>query len=171
MLSVSNGNLDDLSILFEKYHGMIYHYFLRKSSNNTVLSQDLTQTVFERILRYKDSFKEDYHFKSWIYRIASNAYMDHFRENKLKLSDIELVKEIPDQSDPEENSSKDQYHSILQAMNELSDSDREIIQLSKIENLRIKEIAEILDLSESAVKVKIHRAVKRLKNILFNNKS
>lgn len=170
MLSVSKGNLDDLSILFEKYHVMIYNYFLRKSNYNSALSQDLTQTVFERILRYKDSFKEDYNFKSWIYRIASNAYMDHFRENKLKYSDIELIKEIPNENDPLEDPKKDQYERILIAMKSLSTSDQEVLQLSKIENLKIKEIAEILDLSESAVKVKIHRGIKRLKDILFNNK-
>ncbi len=169
MLSVTKGNLNDLAILFDRYHERIYNYFVNKS-HNVALSQDLTQTVFERILKYKDSYKEDYLFKAWIYRIASNVYMDHFRQNKLKWSDIEQIREIPDQEENTTGEQNEQYHQVLYAMNKLSKTDQEIIQLSKIENLKIKEIAEILDLSESAVKVKIHRGIKRLKDIIFNTK-
>lgn len=168
MLAVSNGDLQQLSVLFQRYNKMIYNYYLRKSGS-IELSQDLTQTVFERILKYKDTFKKDYNFKSWIYRIASNVYMDHFRDNKLKTSELKanMDRESSSVVDSTDNS---QYSRILKAMKTLSDTDQEIIQLTKIENLKIKEVAKILDLSESAVKVKVHRSIKRLKNIVFNQK-
>jgi len=166
MQSVAKGNMQDLAVLFHRYKTPVYQYYMRRSKN-IELSKDLTQTVFERILKYKESYKEDYLFKAWIFRIASNVYMDHFRENKMHITDLDQVNELRGEEIVEDH--KDSKYTIVQkAMYKLSDTDREIIQLAKFENLKIKEVAAILDLSESAVKVRVHRIIKRLRNIVFN---
>ena len=68
MLEVHKGDLDKTAILFERYHVRLFNFFLRMSYDKD-LSQDLTQTVFERLLKYRTSYKYGKQFKSWIFQI------------------------------------------------------------------------------------------------------
>lgn len=56
---------------------------------------------------------------------------------------------------------------LHQSMQRLSDESREILVMSRYQNMKYEEIAEIMDLTVSAVKVKVHRAIKKLRDVYF----
>ena len=168
IIEVKNGNIDSLVPLFDKYQGKIYNFFLRVTHDPTT-SEDLTQTVFSRILKYRASYNEVYTFKSWIYQIARNVHVDHYSKKKLWATE----------NSPEESCYADSREAIAamekeqkeqtlkEALGLLSPEHREIIELSRFQDLKYEEISQITGNSVGAVRVKVHRAVKKLKEVYF----
>lgn len=167
MLNVKNGNLDHLGLLFERHHrallGFLFHMTGHKEQ-----SEDMVQTVFYRMLKYRHTFRGDGEFRTWMYHLARNVVHDHGRTQKRSVKEAELVEGVMDISggaDADENLRRKQDQLMLrQALNQLSEESREILVLSKFQELRYQEIASILDISEGAVKVRVHRAMSQLKN-------
>jgi RNA polymerase sigma factor (sigma-70 family) len=81
MQHVKDGNLSEMSILFERYNVRLYNYFL-KLTRNKLVSQDLTQNLFYRMIRYKNSYKSEYTVKSWMYQMARNLHIDFCKEER-----------------------------------------------------------------------------------------
>jgi len=71
---VSEGQVSDLRILFERHHPKLFAFFVRMTGNRE-MSEDLTQDVFVRILKYRQTFRPGGSFRTWIYQIARNARM------------------------------------------------------------------------------------------------
>jgi len=127
----------------------------------------MVQNVFLRILKYKDKFSGYGKFTSWMYQIARNVNFDYFKKNgRYSLADDMDLLEAEDNSNAEEKLLSDESTKLLQsAMMRLSDEKREVLVLSKYQNLKYKEIAEILACTEGNVKVKVFRALSDLKQI------
>lgn len=167
MIKVKNGHIEEMSDLFERYHVRIYNYF-RKMQLDKGLSEDLTQNVFERALKYRHTFRDDYVFRSWLYKIASNVKNDHFRGlKKIKATEQELLLQAADASYTIDNHSSDRNEYLKKALNLLDEEQKELIWLTKYENMKYAEVGNIMGFSEANVKVKIHRALKSLKNHYF----
>lgn len=165
MILVKKGQVEVLGQLYERYKRVLYSYFIRITTDQQ-LSQDLTQNVFERVLRYKQSFKDDMNVKNWLFQIARNVRTDHFRSKKLPIDygiEIQALAHLiqPDKIDYQEQMSKVEY-----ALQLLKPSYKEILLLSWYEKLSYQDIAETLEISESNVKVRIHRAIGQLRTIL-----
>jgi RNA polymerase sigma-70 factor (ECF subfamily) len=168
MLKVSQGQLEQLGLLFERYHVRLYNFYLRTTGNQD-LSEDLVQMVFERILKYKHSYKEGSPFKAWFYRIARNVKTDEFKKRKLNTDSLEDVN--PDRNlslshqGGQELEQEEQVRILHESLNQLPDDKREILVLSQLEELEYKEIAKIFEITENSARVKVHRALKALKDI------
>ncbi|MBU1014670.1 MAG: RNA polymerase sigma factor [Bacteroidetes bacterium] len=168
MFEVKNGNLDSLVPLFDKYHVKLYNFFLRLTRNRET-SEDLTQNVFSRIIAYKHTFNEQYKFKTWMYQMARNTHIDHYHKNKMYFSDFEETEQTSvKMREAIDETEKTEKHEILyEALNLLSIDEREIIELSKFQDLKYEEISKITGNSIGAIKVKVHRAVNKLRNNYF----
>jgi RNA polymerase sigma-70 factor (ECF subfamily) len=168
MTEVRGGNLNKMSILFERYHVRLYNYFT-KLTRDRALSEDLTQTVFERAIKYRNSYKDSYPFKAWIYRIASNVRYDHYRSQKLKVVYDDGYQEPGGRMDidPGNDHGDERIDKLYKAMQKLNDEQKKMIWLTKYEGMKYSEAAGILGCTESALKVKIHRAMKSLKSNYF----
>lgn len=168
MAEVQTGNLRALSPLFERYNVKLYNFFLRMTRDQD-LSQDLVQAVFRRIIIYRKSFKDKTNFKSWMYRIGRNELATHYNGKKMVFSDNFDTDTLSyDTNSAVESMELEERKNILtEALGKLPHDQRELIELSKFQGLRYKEIGEVMKLSESAVKVKIHRAIKRLRTFYF----
>jgi RNA polymerase sigma-70 factor (ECF subfamily) len=82
MLLVREGQLSELKELFERYSTPLYNFFFRLTLDEA-LSEDLTQNLFYRVLRYRQSFEPaSGSFRSWVYRMARNVHADHFRQEQ-----------------------------------------------------------------------------------------
>ncbi|PLX22635.1 MAG: RNA polymerase subunit sigma [Salinivirgaceae bacterium] len=163
MLDVRRGNLDALGPLFEKYHVELFNYFLRRCRNRE-LSEDLTQNVFQRIIKYRSSFRDDSVFKPWMYKIAQNIMYSHYR----KLVPEDEFKDTEQLADSPEGSEQVLQDKLLfEALSQLPEQDRELIELSRFQGLKYAEISEITGNSVSAIKVKIHRAIGKLRELYF----
>ncbi len=168
MNDVRDGHLKEMSELWNRYHVRIYNYF-RRTGLDKSQSEDLTQTAFERAIKYRNSYKDSYPFKAWIYRIASNVKIDYFKKNaKNNFSGLEHVEAVSSDTADSHILSKEKYNHLYKAMATLTDEQKQVIYLSKYEEMKYVQIAEILGCSESALKVKVHRAMKSLKSAFLN---
>jgi RNA polymerase sigma factor (sigma-70 family) len=168
MMKVCEGQIDQLALLFERYHIKLYNFYLRQTADQD-LSQDLAQTVFERILKYKNSYKEGLAFKAWFYRIARNVKIDHFKKKKFNTSSLDEVyydRNLGLSSQGGQDLEKEERIRILyDSLNQLPEDKREILVLSQLEEMEYKEIAKTLDITENSARVKVHRALKALKEV------
>lgn len=163
---VKKGDLNKASALFDRYHVKMYNYFFRMNYNRDI-SQDLTQNTFHRMLKYRTSFNNHLSFKSWLYRIARNVFVDSLSENKIQFEKIEhQLSEIGITEN--EQTKKADLEALDMALQKLTDEQREIITMSRFQDIKYKEIAEILDISVPSVKVKMHRAMKKLREHYFS---
>lgn len=168
MTAVKEGDLDALSPLFEKYHVKLYNFFLRLTRDRET-SRDLTQNVFSRILRYRETYNERHQFKPWIYQLARNVHIDHYNKNRYLISDYDDTEALADQdADARQKMEDSERHEILrEALDQLPVDQKEVIELSRFQGLKYEEISKITGSSVPAVKVKVHRAIKKLKEIYF----
>ncbi len=166
MMKVKDGQLDKLGLLYERYSSSLYGFFYRKTKQPQ-LSEDLVQSVFERMLKYRDTYTGDGSFTTWMYSIARNAHIDHYRKQKRLREDEILDEERIQGEDPSglgELDLRAQRKYILeQAIDALDEDKKEVVILSRFEGLRYQEIADIQGVSESAIKVRMFRAMKELK--------
>jgi RNA polymerase sigma factor (sigma-70 family) len=167
MQHVKEGNLSEMAVLFERYHLRLYNFFLKLTRNRDI-SQDLTQNLFYRMIKYKNSYKNDLSVKSWMYQMARNLHRDYCREEKrsegLFLKTDSYPVDITEESSgfPEED-----YERLENAFSSLSPEQKEIIVLSRYQGLRYEEISAIINQSVPAIKVAMHRAIKRLRGVYF----
>ncbi len=167
MTMISHGKLEYTRILFDRYHIKIYN-FLLKMVQDKDHSEDLTQDVFYKLIKYRTSYKEG-KFSSWIYTIARNVFMDHYKSQKNKNQRLDDI-DYKIQKIPEENiTSKEIKEQLETALNKLNYTDKMLIVMHRYQNIKYQEIAEITDSTRGAVKTKIHRAIAKLKNHYFQN--
>ncbi|SEK86522.1 RNA polymerase sigma-70 factor, ECF subfamily [Aquimarina amphilecti] len=167
MILVSNDNLDMMSILFDRYHIRIFN-FLLKMTRDRDISQDITQEVFYKAIKYRKSYKKG-KFSSWIYTIARNIFSDHYQRQKNKdqrLDEIEYKVERQEIDTIEKVEIKEQLN---KALRELNPSDRELVIMNRYQGIKYQEIAEITGSTAGAVKTKVHRAIHKLKDCYLQN--
>jgi len=165
MQAVREGDLGALAILFERHHRQLFNYFVHMNGNRE-LSEDLVQDVFVRILKYRQSYQPERAFAAWMYQIARNAQSDSIGKRKLEVALPD--RELASVNVMEENLKRKQEISILKrAMARLPVEKRELLALSRFQNLKYEEIASILGCDVGAVKVRVYRAVKALGQIYF----
>ncbi|MEO3403347.1 sigma-70 family RNA polymerase sigma factor [Mucilaginibacter sp. CAU 1740] len=167
MLKVKAGDLDRMGLLFERYNRQLYG-FLFHMTYQRELAEDMVQQVFYKMLKYRHTFTGTGEYIHWMYSIARNVLKDHWRKNKQQVQHegVEAAETIAGGSVPDEQFEKKQAKAGLhKAMEKLSESQREILALSRFQELKCQEIADILGMTEGTVKVRIHRAMQELKSI------
>lgn len=168
MSNVKSGHLSDLSKLFDRYHVALFNFFLKLTADRQK-SEDLTQNLFYRVIRYRESYHvEKGSFKSWIYQMARNIHLDFCKQEK-RIANIERDSShyhenaaIPDEGFVEKD-----FEQLNVALGKLGPVDRELILLSRFEGLKYEEISKMKNMSVGSIKVQIHRAIKELKKIYF----
>ncbi len=154
--------MEEYDVFYTKSKDGLFAYLL-KMTGDYHLSCDLVQESFTRYLqRYSKTGESS---RSLLYTIARNAAMDAFRKTKNVMFDPE------DHTDPQNNpeqqlDDRQSFNRILAAIQQLSIIDRELISLLSGADLSYLEIGGILNISEANVKVRVHRARLRLKEIL-----
>lgn len=162
MNRVAAGELDCLRLLFDRYHTWIFNFFLQKLRDRE-LSEDLTQNTFYKVLKNRSSYNGG-RFVSWIFQIARNLGNDHFRKTK-QMQPTTALEEAGELADLPE--SGEQLAILQLAMQQLGESDRELLILSRFKGMKYAQIAEMMGLSEANVRIKAHRAIKRLRTLYF----
>jgi RNA polymerase sigma-70 factor (ECF subfamily) len=163
MRLVQAGDVAQLALLFERYHVPLFRYLLHLTRNR-VLSEDLVQEVFFRVLKYAASYDSSLVFSVWLYRMARNAYFDSVQKQRPEVTGGEIGEIRSSEPIAEELLSRKQDAMFLQqALEKLPDDKREILVLSRFHNLRYEDIALILKCEIGTVKVRVYRALKELR--------
>src|SRR5689334_10389950 len=101
MEAVKNGDLQQASLLFDRYNKRLFN-FLAKMTLERAIAEDLTQNVFLRMLKYRNSYRAGAKFQSWIYQMARNVFVDHYQEAKNKSGFVKM-ETVPDRMDEDAN--------------------------------------------------------------------
>jgi RNA polymerase sigma-70 factor (ECF subfamily) len=166
MLQVRDGETGKLAVLFERHHRQLFSFFYRLTGSREV-SEDLTQDVFFRMLKYRDSFQPRTTFTAWMYQVARNVHMDLARKRRGETSWIDEGPEpVSSETLAEERIVRKQEISMLRrALDALPVEKKEVLVLSRYQNLKYSEIGHILGCDENTVKVRVFRAVRALGQI------
>ncbi len=170
VLSILRGNKKDFSKIVSRYERPIFNLMYRTCRSDQEAA-DLTQDVFLRVYDRLDRFNSDRRFFPWLYTVAVNKAQDWKRNSSVKLRKLsELRWEVPvaDTRSQQEKKVLDQEEvkSLYRALDTLPDGTREMLLLRYQQELPITELADIFNVSESAAKMRISRAIGLLKSIL-----
>ena len=167
MLAVKDGDVEPFAVLFDRYHQRLYEFFYRLGSS-AALSEDLVQEVFLRMLKYRNTFRADSEFRGWMYHIARTVRIDRFRAQQ---EDVAIAAEAigvksSDVSPDGYVEGRERAELLRQALLRLSEDKREVLILARFQELKYDQIGLLLGIEVGAVKVRVHRAMADLREIV-----
>ena len=170
------GDADAFASLFHQHKARIYSVCLRMT-NNTAEAEDLTQDAFLQVFRKLSTFRGDSALSTWLYRIAVNTVLMHFRKKALRQisldepynQDAKTVRREYGSRDDRLTGSVDRI-ALARAIKELPDGYRTIFLLHEVEGYEHQEIAELLDCSVGNSKSQLHKAKLRIRELLGRNR-
>lgn len=151
----------------KEYNQCVHHYadnvyrFILKNLRNEEDARDVVQSSFEKLWNHRASVEFE-KAKSYLFTIAHHQMIDHLR----KVKKVQIQDEIPERSIPVSESMRDVRKILQKALDRLNETQRSLVMLKDYEGYSYAEIGEIMGLSESQVKVYLHRARLILKNYL-----
>lgn len=132
-------------------------------------AEDVTQEAYLRVFRGLAGFRGDAQFETWLYRIVANTALTHLRKRRrfgeLLAEDEGELAELPSKERPDDQALD--REALTAALEALPASMRTVVVLKDVYGLSCREIGDELGVSEGAVKVRLHRARRRLKETLF----
>src|SRR5437868_9049077 len=162
MLQVREGVGEMLGVLFDRYQSPLFNFYCRLTGDRTA-SEDLVQDVFFRILKYRQTYRPGTPFRAWMYQIARNARQDYHRTHPQSLPFEPEMSPAVVSADAAE---VEQQTALLhRALLTLPEAKREVLVLSRFQELKYEEIARLLDCEIGTVKVRIHRALRELRGV------
>ena len=163
----------DFESIYADYQPKILRYLSRLTDDRE--AEDLTQEVFVKASRALETFRGDSQLSTWLYRIATNAAIDKLRSPSFRQNAHEITLEDACEAQPEDIWSgeespsleqillqKDRFDCFSSFVRKLPVNYRMVVMLSEMEEMTCKEIAEILELSQDVVKIRLHRGRARL---------
>lgn len=169
MLAVQEGKVAELGSLFHRHQRALFRYFYHLSRDQQ-MSEDLVQEVFIRLLRSAGTYRPGGSFQSWMYQIGRSAYIDLLRKKKPEAQLPQMGEEgrefepASGERGPEELAQADQEVVLVrQALDKLPPEKRELLIMTRYQELSYSQIAEITNSEVATVKVRIHRALEALR--------
>ncbi|WP_460677311.1 RNA polymerase sigma factor [Hymenobacter coalescens] len=168
MLRVKAGEVDRMGLLFERYHRPLFQ-FLYHMLGQAAAGEDLVQNVFYRMLKYRHTYTGEGEFRTWMFHLARNVLADYAKQNRhaARHADVTALAETLGggaQAD-EQLQQQQEVATLHRALARLSPEHREVLLLSRFQELKYGEIARVLNTTEGAVKVRVHRAMNELKAV------
>ena len=161
--------------LYDRYYEPIFRFIHRRTGAES-LSADICSEVFFKAMQKLNGYTfKGVPFSAWLYRIASNEITQHFRNTqKNRVVSVETTT-LPDlmeeMGDLEAVGNHQFQEALIPCLNQLKPKDLELIELRFFEQRPFKEIADLLEITESSCKMRTYRVLGRLKKILLNNRA
>lgn len=163
---VKAGEADAFRFLVERHKTIVFNIVLQITRNNED-TEEVAQDVFLKAYQSIKSFKGDSKFSTWLYRIAYNMAISKVRKKKLPVSSIEdyeladdEIRQVYDDFERIESLDKKKYLKL--AIDQLPVQDSLVISLYYLNEHSIEEISELTNMGKSNVKVRLHRARKKM---------
>lgn len=165
---MSNQNSEELFIeYYHQYKQSLYNYFLYRVAFKQEIAEDLLSETFLKAFKHFKRFDRERSFKTWVYTIAHNLLVNHYRSSK-PTCDIDDVAEpsakeqlISEVLDIDIDIEKIKYH-----LDDFPPKQKEMLILRYINDLSYEEISKIMQKEEGAIRVGVSRAIKKLKEKL-----
>jgi RNA polymerase sigma-70 factor (ECF subfamily) len=164
---VKAGELEAFGQLYSRYLTNIYRYVRTRVSTDRD-AEDLTEAVFLKAFESLGKYKQrGAPFSAFLYRVARNVIIDYYRTDKpvevlekaetIAARDVDAEKELID---------LEQVKEIMKALGKLNERYQEVIRMRVLLDMSTEEIAAWMDMTPAAVRVLLHRALKRLRHEL-----
>jgi RNA polymerase sigma-70 factor, ECF subfamily len=173
-----DGDADAFAAIFAMHKAKVYSLCLGMTSN-TAEAEDLTQDAFMQVFRKLSTFRGDSAFSTWLYRVAFNTVLMHFRKRSLK----ELSLDEPVCTGREDKPIRREYGvqdlnlagsvdriALVRAIRELPEGYRTVFLLHEVEGFEHQEIADLLGCSSGNSKSQLHKAKLRIRELLGHPK-
>lgn len=169
IINQAKKNPEAFGLLYEKYYKEIFIY-INKRIDNLSIASDLASQVFLKAMTHLPKYQfKGFPFSSWLYKIATNQVNQFFRNSKNKrvisIEDFYVNKIFSELEDEKEIKQVEQTTLLIKLLNELEESELQILELRFFEEKAFKEVAYILDITENNAKVKTYRIIEKLKKI------
>lgn len=160
-----------LGELYDRYEAKIYTYIYRRTGDEA-LAEDFTAQVFLRMLEsIRDQKAWRSSFSGWLYRIAHNLVIDHYRR-KGRQGTVDIDEAAPtasEEHDPELTVAQSlDAERLRNAIRRLTDEQAEVVSLRFLEGYSISEVATMMNRTEGAIKALQYRAVATLRTLLYD---
>jgi RNA polymerase sigma-70 factor (ECF subfamily) len=166
--------------LYDHYAPRIYSYLYRRV-HDAQLAEDLTSDVFVRVLQALQS-EQFWHtsFQAWLYRIAHNQVIDYYRqqarqqeqmpqfplEDQLEMTGVENFIADPSADVGAEHDARDAANALEAALNQLTTEQQQVLVLRFGEQMKIQEVAVVMNKTNGAIEALQHRALAALRRML-----
>jgi len=178
MLRVKAGDQPAFNYLVQKYRRPLVS-FMYRMARNAAVAEDLAQEVFLRVYRSRESYEASAKFTTWLYRIATNLAVNHARDTRHERPEIMVSLDEPDEAtgmtmdlaDGEMTAEqvmvrRERLMGIRRKIEALPERQRLAVVMHKYQQMDYRQIAEVLELSESATKSLLFRAYETLREQL-----
>jgi RNA polymerase sigma factor (sigma-70 family) len=164
---VQQGDTNAFSCLVTKYQDVVFSIALKVLKNRNE-AEEMAQETFIKAFRSISSFRGKSKFSTWLFSIAYNTCITSVRKKKIPATSIDLIQlnDEDDDWDDLEITEEERSKMLEMSLKKLPEDDYTLIILYYYEEQSIEDVSRIMGLSESNVKVKLHRARKKLYSIM-----
>ena len=172
MLRVKEGDEPSFALLLHRFRVPVYQ-FLNRMVGSPAVAEELAQEVFLRVYRARATYEPSAKFTTWLYRISTHLALNHLRDSRRERDDVRLddtpeggrARQVASRSATIEERmvANDRVERIRRAVEALPEKQRVAVLLHKYQEMDYRQIAEMLDTSESAVKSLLFRAYESLR--------
>lgn len=167
--SCQQGDMNAFKELYEIYKIPI-HRIAYRFLGNTEDAEDLTHDIFIKVFEKIGSFRYKSSFSTWLYRVAVNMCLQYKRQKTISstsLSDVEPELLVDKRQPSEQIEKKELEIHLKNAISSLPDSQRLVFIMTAVEEMSYTEVAEILDLTVDAVRMRVYRTRVKLREYLI----
>jgi RNA polymerase sigma factor (sigma-70 family) len=170
---VLSGNVNAFAYLVDAYKNMVFSLAFKMTKNREE-AEEVSQDTFIKAFKNLKKFKGDSKFSTWLYRIAYHACLDAIKKNKKHTTLLEInevtYNQIVSVDDVLQGIERKERAKIMdECLFKLPEDERSLIWMFYFDELSLKEIIAVIEISEASLKVKLHRARKRLLAIVKEN--
>ena len=165
MKLIQSGQLDLLGILYTRHSASVFSLCVRIVPDRDT-AEDLVHDSFMRVIRYRQKFRGQSRFSTWLYRIVRNVCLDHIGKRKREYAGIDAL--IANNACNGDHTQPDasEMSAEVRAFEALRKDQQSILVMSRIDGVGYAELAEFFDASEGATRVRVHRALRDLRQNL-----
>lgn len=161
------GKTELFSVLYDRYADKVYRKCISFAHDRDI-AQDMVQDVLLKVFTQLNKFKGKSRFSTWLYAITYNFCVEHYRKNgRIHTVDIDEGPDLADMDENEDELLSMRAPKLKYALSQVSPEEKMLLLMKYQDNIPIREIMDSLSISESAVKMRLSRARKRVKKIIL----
>jgi RNA polymerase sigma-70 factor (ECF subfamily) len=169
MLSYCNGDADAFEALYQRHKGPLFRFILRQCRQEFV--DELFQDIWLKVINSRSRYQVKASFRTWLYRIARNRIIDHYRRQNLRPVDnhSEALASLSEAANVQPDNLLDinnRHEALMHAVTQLPNDQKETFLLKEEAGLGIEEIANTTGVSFETAKSRLRYAYKKLKQQL-----
>ena len=170
MQNYANGDISAFEVLYHQHRAALFRYILRQVSGHQATAEEIFQDVWSSVISARKQYQPTARFSTWLYTLAHNRTVDHFRRNAVRLvepSDEDVDEISGSATGPDSQLNMDNcIELLLSLVQSLPHEQRNVFVLRQEFNHTLEEIADITSSTFEAVKSRLRYAVRKLRDPL-----